>query len=1218
MKTEISRDSYQTEKRYSGVYQQQGRMLTDADWNELVEILKSRLNEALSDVIGSKQGSRGGTPRHRPLSIIDDSGIKIQPGHLYIDGMAARLPGSDPVNFNEQPDFPNPPALTGNYVLYADVWERTVTQLMDSRLLDVGLHGADTCTRKQMMAQIKWCPDSIDPEQSEVNPAKGDAELTLTLLQKTTDPDVCDPCAAELDIDSRVGNYLFRVEVHDVQGDANNPTEITLKWSSENAAEQFEALATEDLMPAGFISDKWAYEFFDATTERHIGVHLNSNPWQPARDGLKVFNEIAGAYAVPLIAGSNETKTLVRRWDGYCKIDLTSGLLLEGMDGGVTLDTNKVPDSLGYVSIGTTLEMILNSLNIELDIDTKSLVAGDFWLADVREALHSEGSKLLNKKPPQGIQHYYLTLATVNGVALQENPEIDRKYAFPPLTQMTRLFMAGGDGQEIDPGNPLAQPLRVGVANGEWPVIGAAVRFEIESGGGSLNVTNAGLTNAEGIAECEWTPDAVINVPCRVRATLVDPDIPADANKDLAPPVYFYANLISADQVAYVPVCQPDTVESSVHHLLLGTDDSRLGADEYYTVKEVLDALLCELKADHIPYDDPGCDTHTVKTLLADLDSNEDNLLTVKDVLDTLLCKLAAQHIPYDPDVQGSRWDDINDRGPRPDTVQQAIDDLTGITADDVPLDRDETLCDGIKNDASIVSVQDAINYLCERKSGTSCAISVGVGGQFETLQQALEALADREEICICLLPGDHQIEKAINVGGKVTVTIRISGCGAEVSKVYILESLVLSAIEIQLRDLSIISGDKNGVVTAMGNLILSGLKSSHFIVENCIFNRVFKGKDTEWLPPVLIEGSVKLDWHKNFMSATRQDEQVTGAVTPGRAGLTGKALAAVDAMEAVWTMNPYANDALYEAKVNEAAEAIVNLSAPQRKKLFEARDVNLINNLPSEMVTIRNSNRVLSAGIADGVSTVDNTSPATNNLAALGMARMVSPQVEVAAMFDDIQLAEAANVKDLIDRIKAVTRLVTSFDYALALASNSVGGSITQNIFSANLALYFSQPDAKPLRWTVEDSPARIKIKPVIGRELNNPDWPILQQLHIQQNTLNEVHSMLAAEQLKTFLNGLNTNSSSSFEVPAYESVFICNNVFEGSQSSFISRFINLKDNHFLYHNEKGGVLGYVMGYRGIIAGNQSYWEDNPEYRIEQMLSRYLPGQNANFLRIV
>ncbi len=801
MKTEISRDSHQRNKRYSGVYQQQGRMLTDADWNELVEILKARLNEALRDVVGGKPGAIGGTPRHRALSIIDDSGIKIQPGRIYINGMAASLPDGEAFAFDQQIDFPHPPAPAGDYILYADVWERTITQLMDERLLDAGLHGADTCTRKQMLAQIKWCPDSINPEASSHNPAQGDAGLTLTLLQKTTDPDACDPCAAELDIDSRVGNYLFRVEVHDVQGDADNPTQITLKWSSENGAEQFEALPTAEVMPAGFINNKWVYEFFDETTERHQGVHLNSNAWNPARAELTVFNEIAGSYAVPTIAGSTESTTLVRRWDGYCKIDLSSGSLLEGMDRGVVLGADKAVDSLGYVNIGSTLELMLNSLRIELDITARSFVAGDFWLAEVREAVHSEGSKLLIDQPPQGIRHYYLTLASVSAAGvLKKNPEIDRKYAFPPLTQMTRLFMAGGDGQEIDPGNPLAQPLRVGVANGEWPVIGATVRFEIVSGGGSLNVSNAGQTNEEGIAECEWTPDAVIGAPCRVRASLVDPDNSADTGKDLTPPVFFCANLISADQVAYAPQCQPDTVEASVHHLLLGPDDSRLGSDGYYSVKQVLDALLCELGAGHIPYDVAGCDTHTVKTLLSDLDFNEDGLLSVKDVLDTLLCQLKAQHLPYDPAAQGPRWDDINDDADRPDTVQQAIDDLVGISADDVPLDRGEKLCESIKNDANIVSVQDALNYLCNQKGGISCAITVGDGGQFESLEKAFEKLAEREEICICLLPGEHLLESEINLGEKRTV--KITGCGAESCKIYILKQVKISAIEIQLRDI--------------------------------------------------------------------------------------------------------------------------------------------------------------------------------------------------------------------------------------------------------------------------------------------------------------------------------------------------------------------------------------------------------------------------------
>jgi len=278
MKTEISRDSHQPGKRYSGVYQQQGRVLADADWNELVEILKDRLNDTLKDVVGN------GSPLHRNVVDNTTSPPSLQWGYVYVDGVQAVVRPDDgatlqPVlEYEHQEDFPTAPDLPSapddNYVLYADVWERTVTHLMDERLRDKGLHGADTCSRKQTLAQVKWCGVAVDPEQSEKNPVKGDANLSLTLLHKTSESDPCDPCAAELNVESRVGNYLFRVEVHDVKGDADGPSEITLKWSGENGAEQFEAMPTKEHMPVGFISDKWVYEFFDETSEKHLGVHL--------------------------------------------------------------------------------------------------------------------------------------------------------------------------------------------------------------------------------------------------------------------------------------------------------------------------------------------------------------------------------------------------------------------------------------------------------------------------------------------------------------------------------------------------------------------------------------------------------------------------------------------------------------------------------------------------------------------------------------------------------------------------------------------------------------------------------------------------------------------------------------------------------------------------------------------------------------------------------
>ena len=727
MKTEISRDSHQPDKRYTGVYQQQGRMLTDADWNELVEILKDRLKESLKDIIGNGIGSIGATPRHRALRVIADGSenFRIIPGQIYIDGNSSTLSGDTDLAYNDQPDYPTPPDKPDsgtNYFIYADIWERTVTQLYDERIRDKALHGADTCTRKQAMVQIKWCEESIEPEVYSENPTKGDAELSLTLASKTTEPDTCDPCVSELDIDSKVGNYLFRVEIHDVKGPADNPTEITLKWSSENAAEQYIALDTLSMMPDGFISDKWNYEFYNEICEKHLGVNFGNGSWEPARGQLEHIKPPGNTYsnAKPDLPDNPDTTdddtVYVRRWDGFCTLDLNLETVV-GYDKDVSLSIGG-GDDLGNVTIDTSIIINLSTIKLELGLDSHQFVAGDYWLVDVREAEHDlldeVSNKLLVNQTPAGINHYYLKLGHVIEEVLQDNPEEDRKLSFPALSEMTRIFSAGGDGQEVIPDQALPQNLRVGVANGEWPVEGATVRFEIESGTGTLNPVNSGVTNADGIAECEWVTGVVLSDNYCVKATLVDPDHPADSAMDHNPPVYFYANIVSADQVAYQPVCGVNAV-NTIHDYLNNESILIPGADNYYTVKEVLDAFLCHLKAKHIPYDptqkplrwedineegdggptkplniqdaldnivdnlessdvryqfeDTCAETaYGVRTLNSYLregmgQTSPNSVTKIENLWNSLLCLLDAGRIPYDPTVKESRWRDIKEQG---------------------------------------------------------------------------------------------------------------------------------------------------------------------------------------------------------------------------------------------------------------------------------------------------------------------------------------------------------------------------------------------------------------------------------------------------------------------------------------------------------------------------------------------------------------------------
>jgi hypothetical protein len=443
MKTQVSRDSFSSDKRYSGVYLQQGRMITDADWNEEAEISKRRLDDAFADAVGS------GVPRERGLGVeaVGGQPLRLTRGRVYAGGVGALVTGpsedpAEPFGLGEQPDFPLPadeaPPEGVAYRLYADLWERTVSSLEDpAQLRDPAFHGADTATRTQTMAQLKWCSDATDPEDPDVNPPLGDARLTLTLRRQLAGLDPCDPCAAEVSVPPRIGNYLFRLEVHAVEGGPRNPTRLTLKWSSENGAEQHTHAPDVlwlDALPADFRGSDWVYEFFTTDSEKHLGVHLAGGITPVAPDLLEGFP-----------ATSPEEIPFVRRWDGYCTLRRqgTAWFLVDGRERGIDLTTGSAVDADGHIELtgGANAEasIQLSTLILDLSLSNQtSFVAGDYWLAVVREAVHDPGDPVLEEALPVGVRHHYLLLAVVDDTGALVAPDTDRQQLldFPSLTTL--------------------------------------------------------------------------------------------------------------------------------------------------------------------------------------------------------------------------------------------------------------------------------------------------------------------------------------------------------------------------------------------------------------------------------------------------------------------------------------------------------------------------------------------------------------------------------------------------------------------------------------------------------------------------------------------------------------------------------------------------------------------------------------------------------------
>lgn len=647
MKSQISRDSFRPEARYSGVYLQQGRMILDADWNELTDIQKARLVDALRHAVG------GGAPRDGGLSLGVAAGrVRIAPGTLYVDGMPARIDpaGGASVAIPEQADYPLPLPVKDAYAdsgrrFYADVWERQVTALEDDRLLDPGLHGADTATRSQTMLQVKWCAKSRNPLAETDNPTIGNASLSLALRSIVSDGDACNPCAVQVSVDERIGNYLFRVEVHDYNAASGW---LTLKWSRDNGAESCAA----DARPPGFGQGDWVWEFFDRDTERLLGNHLDrAQDWaadyfpgaNPTASGyvaapLKfrgVLRESASLPAAPPAIATSVPSAFLRQWDGYLRINLASQAL-HGIDRGVALFAGAAGDDgqrHGRVFLDDDLYLNLERLRLVLSIKDRRFVAGDYWLAEVREANDGSGDVVLSAAPPRGVRHRYLYLGELDGTTLKTG-ELDgagnliadsadayrRRMHFPPLTDL---------------------------------------RAE------EIGFTDRCDDLFEGAQNVQEALDKLCHIAADNIAFTDNCGNLFDGATDLQAALDNLCH-IAADDIAYrLPDCSPNNGKSIRDRLRATLDPD---GDGKLSVEAALDNLLCRLDASQLPYQVPDCaGTPSVRSLLqvAVGDNN------VGPILTKLLCEFKANDLPLDKTEPGLC---VELKAPGIDTVQDALD----------------------------------------------------------------------------------------------------------------------------------------------------------------------------------------------------------------------------------------------------------------------------------------------------------------------------------------------------------------------------------------------------------------------------------------------------------------------------------------------------------------------------------------------------------------
>lgn len=169
MSIDLSRQPTDFRKRYAGVRMQQGRVLTDDDFNEAALIAEEELRRTRLDAIGPfGSPDEGFKVKPGSLQFINNlPTFKLMPGTLYLGGLRVQLDAE--VDFHQQPDWLNylPSDTTalvapGNKtVVWIEAWQQPVSAVEDSELFEVALGGADTTQRWRTLWRVNYYPTNV-------------------------------------------------------------------------------------------------------------------------------------------------------------------------------------------------------------------------------------------------------------------------------------------------------------------------------------------------------------------------------------------------------------------------------------------------------------------------------------------------------------------------------------------------------------------------------------------------------------------------------------------------------------------------------------------------------------------------------------------------------------------------------------------------------------------------------------------------------------------------------------------------------------------------------------------------------------------------------------------------------------------------------------------------------------------------------------------------
>jgi hypothetical protein len=388
MRGDFTRDSFEPASRFRRVLLQQGRVQLDADFNEQSSILL-RQGEILTTALLGRFGG--------PRNIIDAAGrwapnngfligagdsFAIGSGRYFVDGLLCENFAAQ--DFLEQPDFPttddDAPPTGGGFLVYLEVFERSLVAAQDDTIAEPALEGVDTAARSRLIWQVRLLvpPTALPLPTGPIDDLAWNAWLDVLdppgrgLLRARTETGPTtevNPCIVPIASAFRgEDNQLYRVEIHD-------------------GGDDHRELRREEVLPLFRVEDV-------------------------RRDDRLVVLEPRDGVDLPEYEANDPRHPLLRRWDG-----------------GDAKSITEVPASS---DAARSLENGIEIQFLQQGVPPRYR-PGDYWLIPARVALGDiiwpeDDSGARKALPPHGITRHFAPLAARGTAAF-----VDLRRLFDPL-----------------------------------------------------------------------------------------------------------------------------------------------------------------------------------------------------------------------------------------------------------------------------------------------------------------------------------------------------------------------------------------------------------------------------------------------------------------------------------------------------------------------------------------------------------------------------------------------------------------------------------------------------------------------------------------------------------------------------------------------------------------------------------------------------------------